>query len=155
MIRDIQLQRLAPTSQRISLRAVWVLAAFYRCRPDRLQPEHIRAYLHYLLVERKLLWSACNQVISGLKFFYTKILDRTAFQFNLPSQKKRKRLSQVLSVEELQRLFNAMRRPKADLQYRPGRTPIPNWGSIRPRNKSRARYPTPIRARAPIERRPR
>ena len=33
-------------------------------------------------------------------------------QLNLPPRKDRKRLPQVLSVEELQRLFRAMRRPK-------------------------------------------
>ena len=112
MIRDMQLHRLSPITQRIYLRAVWDLAAFYRCSPDRLQSEHIRAYLHHLLVDRKISWSACNQVISGLKFFYTQTLDWTAFQLNLPSQTKRKRLPQVLSVEELQRLFSVMRRPK-------------------------------------------
>ena len=77
MIYAMQLHRLAPITQRIYLQAVWGLATFYRCRPDRLQPEHIRAYLHHLLVERKLSWSTCNQVAAGLQFFYTKTLNWT------------------------------------------------------------------------------
>ena len=64
------------------------------------------------MVERKLSWSTCNQVAAGLQFFYTKTLNWTALQLNLPPRKDRKRLPQVLSVEELQRLFRAMRRPK-------------------------------------------
>ena len=106
MIRNMQLQRLAPITQRIYLRAVWDLTEFYHCRPDRLESEHIRAYLHHILVERKVSWSAFNQSISGLKFFYTKTLDWTDYQLNLPSQKKLKRLPRVLSVEELQLLFS-------------------------------------------------
>ena len=112
MIYDMQLERLAPITQRIYLKAVSGLAAFYRCSPDRLEPEHIRAYLHHLLTERQLSWSACNQAAAGLKFFYTKTLDWTHLQLNLPSRKRRKRLPRILSVEELQQLFSAVRRPK-------------------------------------------
>ena len=49
MIRDMQLQRLAPQTQKAYVTAVAGLAKFYQCSPDRLRPEQIRTYLHHLL----------------------------------------------------------------------------------------------------------
>ena len=72
MIRDMQLQRLAPKTQAAYVTAVAGLAKFYRCSPDRLKPEQMRTYLHHLLGERRLAWSSCNQAAAGLKVFYTK-----------------------------------------------------------------------------------
>jgi hypothetical protein len=46
MIRDMQLQRLAPRPQAAYLAAVAGLAKFYGCSPDQLPPAQIRAYLH-------------------------------------------------------------------------------------------------------------
>ena len=74
MIRDMQLQRLAPKTPAAYVAAVAGVAQCYQCSPDRLSPEQIRAYLPHLLVERRLAWSSCNQAAAGLKFFYTKTL---------------------------------------------------------------------------------
>ena len=54
MIRDMQLQRLAPKIQQASVTAVAGLAKFYGCAPDQLSPDQIRSYLHHVLVERRL-----------------------------------------------------------------------------------------------------
>jgi len=45
MIRDMQLQRLAPRTQEASVAAVARLATFYHCAPDQLSTEQIRSYL--------------------------------------------------------------------------------------------------------------
>jgi len=45
MIRDMQLQRLAPRTHEASVAAVTALAAFSHCAPDRLHPEQIRGSL--------------------------------------------------------------------------------------------------------------
>ena len=74
MLRDMQLQRLAPRTQEAYMAAVGGLARFYHCSPDRLKAEQIHTYLHHLLVERRLAWSSCNQIACGPKFFYTKTL---------------------------------------------------------------------------------
>ena len=54
MIHDMELQRLAPKTHVASVTAVASLAKFSQCAPDRLSPEHMRTYLHPLLVERRL-----------------------------------------------------------------------------------------------------
>jgi integrase/recombinase XerD len=112
MIHDRQWQRLAPKTQKASVTAVAGLAKFYECSPDRLSPEHIRTYLHHLLVERRLAWSSCHPAAAGLKFFYTKTLGWDALHLNLPPRTGRSQLPQVLRIEELQRLFTHARNPR-------------------------------------------
>jgi integrase/recombinase XerD len=112
MIRDMQLQRLAPKTQKAYITAVAGLARFYQCSPDRLRPEQIRTYLHHLLVERRLAWSSCHQAAAGLKFFYTKTLGWDVLHLDLPPRTGRLQLPQVLSIEELQRLFTSPKNPR-------------------------------------------
>jgi integrase/recombinase XerD len=112
MIRQMQLERLAPRTQEAYVAAVAGLAKFYWCSPEQLSPEQIRAYLHHLLVERQLAWSSCNQVACGLQFFYVKTLGWAPLQLNLPPRTRRSQLPHVLSTEELQRLFLSAKTPK-------------------------------------------
>jgi len=84
MIRQRQLQRLAPKTQDASVAAVAGLAKFSWCSPDQLSPEQSRTSLHHLLVERHLAWRSWNQVACGLKFFSTKPLDWDTLHLNLP-----------------------------------------------------------------------
>jgi integrase/recombinase XerD len=112
MIRDMPLQRLAPKTQKAYVTAVAGLAKFYPCSPDRLRPEQIRTYLHHLLGERRLAWSSCNQAAAGLKFFYTKTLGWDVLHLHLPPRTGRSQLPQILSIEELQRLFTQAKNPR-------------------------------------------
>ena len=112
MIRDRQLQRLAPRTQEAYVAAVAGLAKFYGCAPDHLSPDQIRSYLHYLLVERRLAWSSCNQVACGLKFFYGTTLGWDALHLHLPPRTGRRLLPHLMSVEDLQRLFTSATNPR-------------------------------------------
>ena len=112
MIRDMQLQRLAPKTQKASVTAVAGLATFSQCSPDRLRPEQMRTSLHHLLVERRLAWSSCHQAAAGRKFFSTKTLGWDVFHLPLPPRTGRSQLPQILSIEELQRLFTQAKNPR-------------------------------------------
>ena len=57
-------------------------------------------------------WSSCNQAAAGLKFFYTKTLGWDVLHLNLPPRTGRSQLPQVLSIEELQRLFTRAKNPR-------------------------------------------
>ena len=57
MVREMQLRRLAPTTQEAYARAVWGLAAFYHRAHDELSPEDVKSYLLYLMNVRHLGWS--------------------------------------------------------------------------------------------------
>jgi integrase/recombinase XerD len=112
MITDMQLHRLAPGTQALYLREVASLATYYGRSPDQLTSDEIRAYLHHLLVERQLAWSTCNVAAAAIRFFYVETLGWPMAQLHLPPRTDRQRLPQVLSAEELQRLFRATRHPK-------------------------------------------
>jgi integrase/recombinase XerD len=112
MIRDMQLQRLAPKTPKAYVTAVAGLAKFYGCAPDQLSPDQIRSYLHHLLVERRLAWSSCNQVACGLKFFYVTTLGWDALHLHLPPRTGRRLLPHLMSAEALQRLFTSATNPR-------------------------------------------
>ena len=112
MIRDMQLQRLAPKTQKAYVTAVAGLAKFYQCSPDRLRPEQMRTYLPPLLVERRLAWSSCNQAAAGLQFFYTKTLGWDVLDLHRPPRTGRSPLPQLLSIAERQRLFMHAKNPR-------------------------------------------
>ena len=50
MIRQLQLQRYAPATQKLYVGEVVKLARFYDQSPDRLTLQQLRDYLHHLLV---------------------------------------------------------------------------------------------------------
>lgn len=112
MIQQMQLHRLAPGTQQLYAKAITDLACYYWRSPDQLTPQDIRASLHHLLEERQLAWSTCNVTAAAIRFFYVETLDWTPFKLNLPPRPDHQRLPQVLSVEELQRLFAATPNPK-------------------------------------------
>ena len=112
MTRDMQLQRLAPKTQKASIAAVAGLATFSGCAPDQLSPDQIRASLHHVLVERHLAWRSCNQVACGLTFFSVTTLGWDALHLNLPPRTGRRLLPHLMSVEELQRLCTSAANPR-------------------------------------------
>ena len=107
MVDDMQLRRLSPSTQRAYTDAVSGLARFYHKTPDKINTTQIQAYLLHLMRERKLSWSSCNVVVNGLRFFYTRTLGWNSVRFNIPPCKNKKQLPEILSKEELERLFSA------------------------------------------------
>src|SRR5881628_3049633 len=85
----------------------WVarFAKFHGKRPDCLGEADVERYLLHLLEERKLAHSSVNVACSGLQFFYRVTLKQRESQFDLPRPKVPQRLPQILSREEVARLF--------------------------------------------------
>lgn len=105
MIDEMELRAFSARTQQAYVDAVAGLARFYNTSPDRLNEEKIQAYLLHLLQERKLAWSSCNVAISGLRFFYGQTLGDISMCLAIPPRKKLNRLPEILSAEELGRLF--------------------------------------------------
>jgi site-specific recombinase XerD len=107
MVREMQLRRFAPNTQEAYARAVWGLAAFYRRSPDQLGSEEVKTYLLYLMKERALGWSTVNIASAGIRFFYSQTLGRSDVSASIPPRKTPRQLPEVLSAEEVGRLFAA------------------------------------------------
>ena len=112
MIKEMTVRRLSPNTQRSYLNAVTGLARYYHLSPEKVNQQMIRDYLFHLLQERKLQWSTCNAIVHGLRFFYTKILNMDVGALSIPPYKKVKKLPEILSTEEVERLLCAVTNQK-------------------------------------------
>lgn len=112
MISDLTVRGLAENTQKSYLRAVTGLASHYHRSPDQLCAQEVQDYLLYLNQERHLSWRSCNAARHGLRFFYRVTLGRPDTHFYLPGAKEPSKLPQVLSREELVRLFTVTTNPK-------------------------------------------
>jgi len=112
MINDMKLRRFSTTTQQAYVDAVASLARFFNRSPDRLNEKNVQTYLLHLMEDRKLFWSSCNVAVSGLRFFYGKTLSRRSMYLAIPPAKQKKQLPEILSTEELERLFASTANPK-------------------------------------------
>jgi integrase/recombinase XerD len=112
MIDEMKLRRFSPRTQQAYVWAVVGLARYYNRPPDRMSTEEIKTYLLHLMEERKLSWSTCNVVVSGLRFFYTKTLNKKWVVLTIPPRKRKTQIPEILAGSELECLFAAAPRLK-------------------------------------------
>lgn len=106
MIRELQLQRKSPKTVEAYVTAVAQLAAHYGRSPVDISVDEIRDYFHWLIVERKLASSSCNQKLNGIRFFYAKVLQQP-IDLRVP-MKRSGRLPEPLGRREVASLVNAV-----------------------------------------------
>jgi integrase/recombinase XerD len=105
MINDMKLRRFAPNTQEAYMSAVAGLAKHYKKSPDMLGKEQIQAYLLHLMDDQQRSWGTCNVVVSALRFFYTQTLGLDSMHLGIPPMKTQTKLPEVLSIEEITRVF--------------------------------------------------
>jgi site-specific recombinase XerD len=112
MIDDLVLRGLSAKTQEAYLRAVARLAAFYGRSPDRISEREIQTYLLHLYREKGFSHSTCNVAVAGLRFFYHVTLRRRSTSFVIPAAREPRKLPEILTREELTRLFSRTARLK-------------------------------------------
>ena len=112
MISDMQLYRLASTTQDSYLRSVKGLAKYFNLSPDKIDEDKLKEYILYLVNERSLRWSSINIITSGLRFFFVKTIDRKDLALSIPIKKAPYRLAEVFSPDELLKFFSSIRNLK-------------------------------------------
>src|SRR5208337_4289803 len=117
LIDEIQLRGFSPHTQDSYVRSVTGLARFYHRSPDQLGDDEIKDYLLFLLREKQMAVSSLIVAVSGLRFFFGKILQRstTAIEQALPRMKKPVQRPKVYSVQELETFLN---QPKLNRKHR-------------------------------------
>ena len=104
MIDAMQLRGLAERTQQAYVSAVAGLARHYHCSPHQLDGAQVQAYLLHLARQRRLARSSVNQAGCAFRFLYHTVL-QCPQQVQVPLAKSEQRLPEILSREELARLF--------------------------------------------------
>jgi integrase/recombinase XerD len=112
MIDAMNLRRFSLRTHESYLGAVSALAKYYKVAPDKIDAQQLQAYILHLTVERGLSWSTCNVAVSAFRFFYVEVLGRERTNLPIPPRKKPTKLPEVLSRQELERLFACARPPR-------------------------------------------
>lgn len=107
MNQAMALRGLAPKTCSAYLSWVRRLVQFCRVIPDQLTTEHVRAFLLYLIQERKVSFSTFNQALNAARFFFLDVLQRPFVVEGLRYQKPPRRLPVVMNEEEMSRLLAA------------------------------------------------
>ena len=111
------LRGFADKTREAYLASVRGLAKYYHQSPDGLTDKQVQDYLLYLIQERKLAPSSCNVAVNGLRFFFLKLLSHPATKFDIPLARRPRKLPELLSREEIARLFAVTSAPKARVVF--------------------------------------
>ncbi len=111
MIRELELQRKSPLTVEAYVKAVAQLAQHFGRSPDAISVEEVRDFLHYLITEKKVAFSTCNQKLSALQFFYRRVLGQEDFSLRVPA-KRGGRLPEPFSRGEIARILETTRNLK-------------------------------------------
>ena len=107
MLDELERRNYSANTIRTYVRTVEDLAGYFKRRPDRLGPEHIRQYQAHLFRDRKLAANTVAQRVAALRFFYIKTLGQEWNLDRAPYPKRPRRLPNILSPQEVARLINA------------------------------------------------
>jgi site-specific recombinase XerD len=109
MEQKLHLRGYSPNTTKTYMQGFKDFLAFYPdIHPTDLTEIEIRNYLLYVVEKRQLSRSTQNQCINSIKFFYEKILGQDRKVYHLERPLKEHKLPEVLSQEEVVRIFAAI-----------------------------------------------
>jgi integrase/recombinase XerD len=108
MVRELELRDLSPKTIATYLSQVRGFVKKFGKSPLDLNEEHIKEYLYWIQAVKKRSWSNVNLGFNALKFLYVKVLKREWTVERPPRPKIPRRLPEILSRKEVQRLIDAL-----------------------------------------------
>ena len=113
MLDALELRGMAARTREAYIDAVARLARHYGRSPDVLSATEVQQYLLHLLRERHLARSSVNQYGCAYRFLYGSVLGLDGERFQIPLAPAPQRLPEILSRQEIARLFAAACHDKA------------------------------------------
>ena len=101
LIEDLQLRNRSPKTIEAYVFHLRELARHFNQSPDQLDNEQVHRYLLHLLHHRKVSWSAYNQAVAALRFFYRVTYPCDMVVTRLPYGKRPKLLPAVRSPQQV------------------------------------------------------
>ncbi len=107
MIEDMTVRNLSPATQRSYIHAVAKVSRYFGRSPARLGLEDVRAFQVHL-VAKGISWSALNQTVCALRFFYGVTLGHAEIPERIAYARLPRKLPVVLSADEVVRFLEAV-----------------------------------------------
>lgn len=107
MMAALELNGKSPATVEAYVREVFLVAKFYRKRPDLISEEELVRYLLHRKNVNKLAPSSMRICYSGIRFFYQRVLAREWKIFALLHARRELRRPSVLSRQEVHRVLEA------------------------------------------------
>lgn len=108
MIEDMRLRNYAPLTIKVYVERVAAFAKHFAKSPERLGAADVRAYLLFLVQEKRASWSYYDQALAALRFLYGTTLGKKWVLDDLASPRKQRKLPVVLSPDEVAQFFEAI-----------------------------------------------
>jgi len=117
MLQSMTVRGMARRTQQSYVSAVRRLAKHYRRSPDQVTADEVQSYLAQMIEVEGLSWSTCSIAANAFRFLYHVTLGLKAIDFVVPQPRQPQRLPEILSGEEVSRLFAAVAHPKHRLVF--------------------------------------
>lgn len=111
MLSDMQLKGLSEATIKNYLLYARMFVKYHGRPPEEMGGAEIREFLLYLKNERKLAAATSNQARAAVCFLYRTTLKRAEEVDDIPTRKLPKRLPQILSRQDVEKLLNQIRKP--------------------------------------------
>ncbi len=105
MLHDMKIRNLSDNTQKSHLYQVSSFARHFRRLLELLGPEDVRAWLIYLLEERKLAPASLSPAIGALRLFYRETPRHDWSDEDFPLPRRPVKHSVILSFEEVTHFF--------------------------------------------------
>ncbi len=102
--KELSIRKYSPRTIKSYMRMNRDFLLFIGKKPENIENEDIKSYLHYVVVRKKVATSTLNIIINALKFHYGRILKKD-FIYEVKRPKKDKKLPVVLSKEEVKKIL--------------------------------------------------
>lgn len=101
MIDLMTFRQYSPKTHETYLGYVTHLSRYYGCSPEYLSEQQVTQWLMQTANERNWSASTVHQAKNGLKFFYTQVLEQTAFSLNITLPKRPQKTPLLLTQQEV------------------------------------------------------
>jgi integrase/recombinase XerD len=108
----------SPRTLEAYLAALIRFSRHFQRSPDQLGQDHIRSFQLHLIQHDQVSWSAFNQIVCALRFFYRHVLQQPDLVPFIPYGKKPKTLPVILSVAQVLALLEAFGHPPTRMLFR-------------------------------------
>lgn len=105
--RDLALRGYSPRTQITYYRNIVWFLEYCKEPPDKITKDTIKNYLYYLIRDKKLSESSLRQARSAICYFFSQTIGRDVEVENIPVQKKKRKLPEVFTVEEVFRIIHS------------------------------------------------